>query len=218
MLHAPIYQDRAGAHDALHLDERGTVDAARAGCNEAFTALVDHYQPQMLRYLTRQTGDRELAADLTQETFLHAYRSLDRLGNDRPFAAWLFRIAHLNLLHEWRRQRVRRLVSLDWLISEGGEAQRALQQADKTTVAHERDLIQEVLNALTPTLREPLLLYCLGGFSGQEVADILSISPAAARQRIARAKDQFRQRYRSLNADTHQIALAACRADTAPCA
>ena len=218
MMDVTADQTTSWANEALQLGERSVVDAAQAGCKESFAVLADRYHAQVLRYLTRQTGDRELGADLTQQTFFDAYRRLDRLANDRPFAAWLYRIAHYNLLHERRRQRIRQQVSLDWLVAERGETQRALHESDKTGLAHERDMIQNVLNTLTPALREPLLLYCRDGFSGQEVAEILGISPAAARQRIARAKDQFRQQYQALNTDTHQMALAACRSDTARCA
>jgi RNA polymerase sigma-70 factor, ECF subfamily len=179
--------------------EQRLVVAARAGCDQAFTVLVERYHAQVLRYFARQTADRELAADLTQETFLHAFRRLDRLTDDRPFAAWLFRIAHNNLLHEWRRQRVRRLISLEWLCASAGEHHGALRSGDATPQSHERDLIQRTLDDLSSNLREALLLHSLCGFSGEEVAAILGISPAAARQRIARAKEQFRRQYRAEN-------------------
>lgn len=193
----------AGTHNALHPGEKRLVAAAKTGCNESFTMLVDRYHGQVLRYLTRQTGDRELAADLTQETFLDAFRRLARLADDRPFIAWVYRIARLNLLHEWRHQRSRRAVSLDLMLAGAGNAHRALHQPDKTASIHERDQIQHALNALSPTLREPLLLQSLGGFSSQEVAETLDISWAAARQRIARAKAQFRQQYRSSDRENH---------------
>ena len=184
---------------AAHCADRAIVLAAQAGCHDAFTTLFDRYQAPILRYLTRQTGDGEQAADLTQQTFLDAYRRLDRLTGDRPFAAWLYRIAHNNLLHAWRQQRIRQMASLDRLLEEGGTAQRALQQADSTAQVHERELIGTVLNSLTPALREPLLLFCLHGFSSAAVAATLGISPEAARQRIARAREQFRHHYRLLD-------------------
>ncbi len=194
------------AEGASTIDQRLVV-AARAGCDQAFTVLVERYHAQVLRYFARQTGDPELAADLTQETFLDAFRRLERLTDDRPFAAWLFRIAHNNLLHEWRRQRVRRLISLDWLCASAGERHGALRAGDATPQSHERDLIQRALDDLSPNLRAALLLHSLCGFSGEEVAAILGISPAATRQRIARAKEHFRRRYRAADGDAHEFAL-----------
>ena len=173
------------------------VAAAQSGSARAFDLLVVRHHAAILRYLARQTGDPELAADLAQETFLDAFRSLDRLGDDRSFAVWLHRIARHNLLVARRRQRLRRLVSLDWLLARDDEPP-ALHLPDGIASAHERDLIQRALDDLSPALREALLLSSVQGFTGQEIARILGVAPAAAQRRIGRAKEQFRQRYRAL--------------------
>ncbi len=185
----------ADSRPAVYPGEQQLVGAAKAGCNESFTELVDRYQGKVLRYLTRQTGDRELAADLTQETFLDAFRRLGRLQDDRPFLAWLYRIARYNLLQEWRRQRSRGALSLDELLAGSAGPPQALRQPDKSEHADEQDLILRTLGTLSPTLRNPLVLQGLYGFSSQEVAQILDISWDAARQRLARAKAQFREQY-----------------------
>jgi len=96
-----VCQAEQSADDSL-------VAAAQNGSARAFDLLVVRHHAAILRYLARQTGDSELAADLAQETFLDAFRSLDRLGDDRSFAVWLHRIARHNLLMAWRRQRLRR--------------------------------------------------------------------------------------------------------------
>ena len=181
-----------GGCEAERAGERALVAAARAGSAAAFALLVERHHLAILRYLARQTGDRELAADLAQETFLDAYRSLGRLGEEVSFAAWLHRIARHNLLPAWRRRRLRRFVSLDRLW--GGEPAAAADEA----ACDERDLIQRALDGLGPALREALVLHDLQGFTGREVGAILGISPAAARQRVARARARFRERYRAL--------------------
>ncbi len=101
--------------ESTYGEDYGLVEAAQSGSTEALGVLVDRYHPQLMRYLLRQTGDRETAADLAQETFLDACRHLDRLQDDRPFAAWLYRIAHNHLLAHRRKARVWRLISLDWM-------------------------------------------------------------------------------------------------------
>lgn len=90
------------------------VRAAQHGSAAAFDLLLLRYHDPVRRYLLRQIGDPE-AADLLQETFLDAYRSLGALADDRPFAAWLYQIARNNLRSEWRARKLRRIVSLDWL-------------------------------------------------------------------------------------------------------
>ena len=194
-MYSPVAQAPMQDQQFNDQDMQRLVSAAQAGCEESFRVLVDRYHGQVLRYLARHTNDRELAADLTQETFLDAFRHLDRYQADRPFVAWLYRIAHYNLLHERRKQRIRQWLSLDWLIEQAGDAHGALHQPDAIPHLHERTLIRQTLEQLSPTLRVPLLLYSVGGFSSQEVAAMLAIAPAAVRQRVARAKAQFRQHY-----------------------
>jgi len=172
----------AGGHEAE------LVHAARSGSVAAFTALVDHYYPIILAYLLRQTGDQEWANDLTQETFLDAFRALDQLPEDRSFRAWLFVVARNNLRHARRRQRLRKIVSLDWLLA--NRRRPALGQAAEGLSYAERDAVQQGLNQLSVTLREPLVLLSLG-YSLKEAAKILDISHAAARQRASRGLRQL---------------------------
>ena len=106
-----------GVRQAEQPADDSLVAAAQSGSARAFDLLVVRHHAAILRSLARQTGGPELAADLAQETFLDAFRSLDRLSDDRSFAVWLHRIAHHNLLAARRRQRLRRLVSLDWLLA-----------------------------------------------------------------------------------------------------
>jgi RNA polymerase sigma-70 factor, ECF subfamily len=190
--------------DALLMGDATVADAtlvvrARDGSVDAFELLVNRYHSMILNYLIRQTDDPEFAADLTQETFLDAYRSLDRVPEEASFAAWLYRIARNNLLNEWRRRRLRRMISLNQLLAGGGARSASLRQPDTTAATVERDLIQQVLNELSPNLREALVLSSLCGFTGREVADILGISTAAAQRRIGRAKELFAERHRALS-------------------
>ena len=171
------------------------VASARAGAGDAFAVLVHRYNAPLLAYFVRFSGDPELAADLAQETFLAAFRRLDRLSEDRSFAAWLYQIARNQLRSEWRRRQLRTIVSLDWLLSRTRAPVPALGRADEAARYPVRDQVQRALDDLSPALREALLLHHLGGFRGQEVADVLGISVAAARKRIGRADAEFRRRF-----------------------
>lgn len=187
------------ARNVAHLGGGSIVGFDQAKDAAAFAPLVDRYYAPLLRYLTRQTGDGELAADLTQASFLAAYRNRRQLATAEAFPGWLYQIARNEMRMEWRRRRLRRWVSLDWLPGPEGQASGrvdGLSRPDASGPCQERDLIQRVLDGLSPALREALLLHGLCGFTGGEVATILGISPAAARKRIARAEEAFRQRYR----------------------
>jgi len=157
----------------------------------AFAQLLDqHYRP-LTRYLWRQTGDPELAADLAQATCLAAFRHRGQLSAAASFPAWLYQIARNEVKMEWRRRGLRRWLSLDWLPSSALTGDR-WRTPDASGPCHDRDRIQRVLDQLNPCLREALLLHDLCGFPGNEVAAILGIGPAAARKRIARAQAAFR--------------------------
>jgi RNA polymerase sigma-70 factor (ECF subfamily) len=180
-------ETRSGA--ALAAERGAAGEVAR------FATLVDRHHAGLLRFLRRQTGDPDLAADLAQETFLAAFRCRHQLRDEAAFPAWLLGIARNQVRMEWRRRGLRRFVSLDWL-SPGVEAVLpGLRRPDATRACHERDGIQRALDAMSPALREALLLHGLCGFSGGEVAAILGISPEAARKRIVRAEAEFRRRY-----------------------
>lgn len=174
------------------------ISAARSGSILAFEVLVDRYYLVIQQYLIRQTGDHELAADLAQETFLDAFRMVNRLPEDRPLVAWLYRIARNNLLPVQRRRHRYQFLSFEKLLRTISSTFPALHQRDIAIDADNHDLIQQTLNTLSPPLREALLLRSVCGFTGDEVSQILDVSPAAARKRISRAEQQFRERYSKL--------------------
>lgn len=172
------------------------VTAARGGSAEAFARLYQRHAPALLRLLTRQTGDRELAADLVQETFLDAWRSMDRLATEQSFALWLYAIARNNRRAAARRARLRRFVPLEWV--RGGTLSLMGDRADASV--EETDLQQRVLDDLSPALREVFVLSVVGGFDAGEIARVLHLTPAAVRQRLVRARGEFARRYRERDA------------------
>lgn len=182
------------------------IAVIRNGDVAAFDVLVDRHYDSLVRPLTARTADQEVALDIAQETFADAFRDLDTFDGRGTVAVWLYGIAHNRLRMHWRRQRLRRLISLDWLTGAGTAPPLALRQADGNESCHERDLIARVLGELSPPLRDALLLHSLDGFTAPEVADILHISRSAAERRVSRAKEQFRKRYRGLDRDDGDIA------------
>lgn len=192
----------AAVHDLeAQPTDHHVVGLVRTGDVEAFEVLVDRYHGPLIRHLAYRVGDPEVGADLAQDVFLDAFRNLERFDSERSFAAWLWGIANKRLLMQWRRQRLRRFVSLDWLAGIGAATPSSLQQADTSAICQEQDIMFTVFAELTPPLREALLLHSLDGFTAPEIAEILGISCSAAERRISRAKAQFRQLYNDLKVD-----------------
>ncbi|WP_081752678.1 RNA polymerase sigma factor [Kallotenue papyrolyticum] len=168
------------------VSDHALVVAARAGCVESFERLFNQYHPRILAYFVRRTADRELAADLAQQTFIDAFRFIDRLAHADSISAWLYGVARNKLREEWRWQRMHKVLSLEWICEHSGEGVE-LMRDDHTHTCEERDTIHQALHNLTPALHDALLLYSIGGYASKEIARMLGIADATVRQRIARA-------------------------------
>lgn len=188
------------AHVDLPADDAQLVLAAKGGCPHSLSVLVARYYPPILRYLTRHTHDREVAADLAQDTFLDVHRCLAQV-EEQCFAAWLYSIARHKLHAQWRRQRTQATLSLDGDNLEDLSVPGGLALPNEDDATHERVLIGQVLAGMRCELREVLLLHCGAGVPSHEIARQRGLSDAAVRQRICRAKVAFRQQYQAMHAD-----------------
>ncbi len=160
---------------------------AQSGCPEAFSALVDAYGPRLLRYLSRWAGNDHDAEDLTQETFLKAYRNLNQCAHARAVGGWLFTIARRTAMnfHRARRSRPSHCVELH---PEMAEPARPNLGADAD------DRIWELARGLAPEHHEVLWLSYAEGLSVAEVARVMGCSAINVRVRLHRARRQLRRR------------------------
>ena len=168
-------------------DEAEIVARAQAGDREAFASLIRAYQQPLGGYLWRLTGDREVAQDLTQETFLRAYQGIGATRPGLRVRGWLYRIA-TNLAYDLLRRR-RRVGFVPLWPAEGPPW-----WEDPATIG-EADAVWRALAQLTPNERAALLLCALEGYSYREAAEIVRASPEAVRKQFERAKDHFRRAY-----------------------
>lgn len=149
---------------------------------------LEHYR-DIYVYLCRLVDDAHQAEDLAQDTFVKAYRALDRLSAGANVRAWLYRIA-TNTALDWLRRR--RLIS--WLPL----FERDSHPATRTSfggASLESVAVQQALGQLSARYRVPLVLFACQGFSTREIAEILQISRTAVKTRLFRAREQFRQIY-----------------------
>jgi RNA polymerase sigma-70 factor (ECF subfamily) len=167
------------------------VPADHAREERVYLELVRELQGSILNYLYRMVGDSDTAEDLTQETFLRAFRALDRLEMEDDAAArrraWLYRIAHNVALDHLRRG-----ARLQWLPL--GPFHRA-PRSDPASRSDARDPVQRALARLGAAERELLLLFSQEQLTTEEVASVLDITVAAARKRRQRARSAFMAAY-----------------------
>lgn len=90
---------------ASRSEEAGLVQAAVAGDGQAARELVRLFHRPIFRFVCRMTGQAQDAEDITQETFVKAFRSLDRVDTSRPLINWLFTIARRTALNHFRSKK-----------------------------------------------------------------------------------------------------------------
>lgn len=162
--------------------------------DEVCREFLRRYKAGVYRLIVKQIGDADEALDLTQETFISGLAALGRFDGDRPFRAWIARIA-LNKCRDWaRRRKVRAffsralpLQSAHHVASDSPAPDAAV--TDKLEIARVRQAIDQLPN----NLREVLILRGVDGVSQAETAAILQVSEKTVETRLYRARTKLRE-------------------------
>jgi len=181
---------------------------------QAVENFIQEYGKLVFHLIYSLTGEWEESQDLTQDTFLYALRAIDAArrtrGEEFHAKAWLMRIAVNTARMYLRRRRLIRFSSLSQLAQgQEGESESwqkssaPIQEAcyatqetgDPAESLPERAAVTRSLSRMPESLRLPLLLSTVAGFSTAEVAAQLELNEAAVRQRLSRAKRAFQQLY-----------------------
>jgi RNA polymerase sigma-70 factor (ECF subfamily) len=162
----------------------------RSGEVEAFTELMALTEQRVLSVAWRILGDRYLAEDAAQETYLRVFRSLHRFRLGEPFEAWLIRIA-VHVCYDLGRKRGPLPLPMDILETLEGHAAPMLAE-EAVLLQQRRALIRQALTSLPQAERAALVLRDLEGLTTEETARILGVRPVTIRTQVssARAKVQ----------------------------
>jgi RNA polymerase sigma-70 factor (ECF subfamily) len=170
-----------------------SVELLRNGDSEAWEDIVNQYQMSLSRYLYHMVKDRELAQELTQDTFLEAYKAMPETEGNLNLKSWLYRIATNNAIDVLRR---RRLISwLPWVDEKTVSSRTTNDYEDRLA---QREQVRGALAKLPDKYRAVLLLHDNQGFKCQEIGKMLNISHEAAKKRLTRAREMFRDAYQKL--------------------
>jgi RNA polymerase sigma-70 factor, ECF subfamily len=203
--HADIQSVASAAEIELRTPtEDQFLEKLRRGDAMAYERLVAEHSGDVYALLHRLTADVEEARDLTQETFLRAYQSIDRFRGDASLKTWIYRIAINQARNRWRwwRRRKREVtVSLDATDNHREQPPLAATLASKNspspeqeTLAHEREgHLREALDGLRHSYREAVILRDVEGFSYEEIAQMLQISIGTVKSRISRGRVELRR-------------------------
>lgn len=193
----------APSTDARPHVEAQFIERLRAGEPAAFNRLVEERTGDVYALLYRLTEDVEEARDLTQETFLRVFQSIDRFRGDADLKTWIYRIAinqARNRWRWWRRRRRDATLSLD-AQREGQESPLGLRlrssavSPEQETLEHEREtILHRALRSLGRSYRETVILRDVEGLSYEEIAATLEISVGTVKSRLARGRMELRRK------------------------
>lgn len=164
-----------------------------------FNQLADRYGADLYRYALWICGNDALAKDLVQETYLRAWKALDKLNDQNAAKSWLITILRREFARTFERK-VPKFTELEKIdVPEDSE----LEPADQLEV----QLLRRNIGKLPPKYREPLLLQVVMGFSCEEIAEQLEISKSAVMTQLFRARERLIETMQSdgVSGNVHEL-------------
>ncbi|MGR3043078.1 sigma-70 family RNA polymerase sigma factor [Vibrio vulnificus] len=148
-----------------------------------YETLVRAYHRDLYRYAYWLCKDQSIAEDLVQETCLRAWKSLDSLQDEKAAKSWLITILRRENARRFERKQFD-LVDID---DYGNDAKVTDDEH------HQQEWLQAQIMKLDVEYREPLFLQVVGGFSGEEIGDILDLNKNTVMTRLFRARNQLKE-------------------------
>ena len=178
----------------LTLDETDLIRRAQQGDSEAFSPLVVKYHDRLLRHIRRRVKDPELAKDLTQETWLRAYRAIQSYRCESSFYSWLYRIAENVIIDHFRKQKTQHVIDPLHLIDEGSITETHTCPSQAILRQELRETLKTALNCLTTLRREVFVLYYHHEFPIKVIAHRLNRSEGTIKTHLRNARLQLQDR------------------------
>ncbi|MCU0792211.1 MAG: sigma-70 family RNA polymerase sigma factor [Opitutaceae bacterium] len=172
------------------------VQRIQAGEVERFDELVHKYRERIWSVVYHLTSNREDAADLTQDAFIKAFKSINRFQGQSAFFTWLYRIAVNGALNHLQKAKLRRFFSLEQIRDEEPVAELVAQLADPGASSDRRACLSELQQKLNEAMqklsikhRTVVTLFEIDGLSHEEIAEITGTSVGTVRSRLHYAKE-----------------------------
>jgi RNA polymerase sigma factor (sigma-70 family) len=188
------------------VEEQPIVDGLRRGERAAFDAAYTRFRQRIFAFLLRLSGRRDVAEELSQETWLKLSRAASRLAEDTDLSAWLFTVAR----NAWVSHRRWTVLDLSRLVALDDEPASIDFEPEQQSGVEERldarrsiARLERALGTLPASSREVLLLVGVEGFDHDRAAAILDCKPEALRQRLSRARERLSSALAALPPGVH---------------
>lgn len=175
-------------------DEDELVRRCQQGDLRAFADLVEQYQDRLFDLAWTILQEREAAKDAVQETFLTVFQKIEGFRGEAALETWLVAITVNQCRSRLRRQKARRLLSLEGLAPRLFHAgKRGVDPAAIVDQQMQRQALWQLVNRLDDRLRLPILLHYRYGLSGDEIAAVLGVTKSTVYERLSQGRQRLRQ-------------------------
>ena len=174
------------------------IRRAQRGDADAFEQLLLEHQKNVYNLCYRMAGNPDDAMDLSQETFLRAWRCLDQYQFASAFSTWLYRLCSNICIDFLRRRRRQQTVPLTFEDADGEEQTYAVPDAqplpeEQVELKLTRETLAAAMAQLLPEPRAVLQLRVVNEMSYEQIADVLDIQIGTVKSRLSRARNQLKK-------------------------
>lgn len=174
------------------------IRRAQRGDADAFEQLLLEHQKNVYNLCYRMAGNPDDAMDLSQETFLRAWRCLDQYQFASAFSTWLYRLCSNICIDFLRRRRRQQTVPLTFEDADGEEQTYAVPDVqplpeEQVELKLTRETLAAAMAQLLPEHRAVLQLRVVNEMSYEQIADVLDIQIGTVKSRLSRARNQLKK-------------------------
>lgn len=171
------------------MDIQNIIKKLKAGDTEAWNMLVESFSKKVYNLALNFAGNKDDAADITQEIFLKIYNNIDKFEEERNFSSWVMKLSKNYCIDYWRKTKnSRQNVELDENLFTNSVHLQAPTPEDSHIQNNEISYLRNKLQLLPPDLRSLIIMRDIQDYSYQEISDHLDIPLGTTKSRINRAR------------------------------
>ena len=179
----------------MEKDDVQLIHRTLSGDEAAFSELVKKHQKSVHALAWRKIGDFHIAEEITQDTFLLAYKRLASLKNPSQFAGWLYVITDRQCKAWFRKKRID-MQSLEATsektLEKTAYTDYICEQREDAAVEHRRKIVQKLMEKLPESERTVMVLHYLGEMSCEAISKFLGVSQGTIKSRLKRARERLK--------------------------
>ena len=188
---------------AENITDKEIIDRVKNGDKKAYDLLVIKYQQRVINLISRFVKNHSDALDVSQETFIKAYRALPNFRGESAFYTWLYRIA-VNTAKNHLTVQSRKITKSDYDVTDIEQIEGNMSLTEQTTpesLLHKDELQETVLKTienLPEDLKSAIMLREIEGLSYEEIAGVMDCPVGTVRSRIFRAREMIDSKIKPL--------------------